>query len=676
MGGREKRRRELLRAVPATAVGLVGLTGVGRADRNRNDTIGSRSRLDEVGVDATVSTPPSFARVGQFSPADPGDSFGNVVGVSGSVAVVGAPNDADPNGRTEDGYGAGSAFVYETSADGWVRTAKLAPDDGDPGDLFGLSVAVSGETIFVGAPSDVRPDDRQTGSVYVFERSDGNWTQRNKLLPDDASDGANFGASVALEGETAVVGSPFEEDSYGDFSGAVYAFEREGGRWNQRRKILPGDDGSGGRFGNSVALAGDTALVGELNYAGLGSAHVLERTDGQWTYQESLRPGNSSESDRFGYSVSVSDDTALVSARKEPGPEGEESGATYVFGRGTDGWTREAKLTPTFSGGWFGTAMDIEGDTALVGTALTGQLYVFRRSDDGWRKRNRIIGDETEPPAEFGGSVALSEGTAFVGGANQVESSDKRKGIAFVYEENLAPTASAGSDLTVEEGTEVTLDATGSTDPDDDSLNYEWTQVSGPSVSVEDAATTTFTAPEVDEETLLYFEVAVDDGSVTETDRMTVTVTDSNASPSADAGPDRTVRAGTTVTLDATGSTDPDGDSLSYAWTQSKGPSVTLSGSDTAEPSFEAPELGTETDFVFQVVVDDGTRSATDTTTVTVSPVETTGEPTERSSTTASAGNTTESDGQGMPGFGIATALTALGGGALWGRMRGEGERE
>ena len=191
---------------------------------------------------------------------------------------------------------------------------------------------------------------------------------------------------------------------------------------------------------------------------------------------------------------------------------------------------------------------------------------------------------------------------------------------------NTLPTANAGDDQTVTEGDTVTLDATGSVDVDGDSLTYQWAQESPdlPTITLSGSTATrpTFTAPEVDTTTDFIFEVSVSDGLATATDTVTITV---NNIPTADAGVDQTITEGDTVTLDATGSVDVDGDSLTYQWAQESPdtPIITLSGSTATRPTFTAPEVDTTTDFIFEVSVSDGLATATDTVTITVNNIPT-----------------------------------------------------
>jgi len=191
-----------------------------------------------------------------------------------------------------------------------------------------------------------------------------------------------------------------------------------------------------------------------------------------------------------------------------------------------------------------------------------------------------------------------------------------------VNADNDAPTAIAGTDQTVNEGDAVTLTGVASTDPEGESLTYTWTQVSGPSVTLSDAsaAQPTFTAPEGLSNSNVQFQLTVSDGTNTSSvDTVTVTVNADNDAPTADAGSNQTVNEGDAVTLTGVASSDPEGESLTYTWTQVSGPSVTLSDASAAQPTFTAPEGLTNTNVQFQLTVSDGTNtSSVDTVTVTV----------------------------------------------------------
>jgi hypothetical protein len=199
-----------------------------------------------------------------------GGAFGESVALSGDVttAVVGAPYEDTP-----DGDSAGSAYVFERTGGSWRQGEALAAEDGDARDFFGGAIALAGDTAVIGAPEDDDPNGADSGSAYVFERTGGSWSQQAKLASNDGDSTDLFGVVVALSGDgtTALVGARVDEDPNGDSAGSAYVFERTGGSWSQRAKLAPGDGESNDVFGRSVALAGDTAFVGTAS----GKAYVF-----------------------------------------------------------------------------------------------------------------------------------------------------------------------------------------------------------------------------------------------------------------------------------------------------------------------------------------------------------------------------------------------------------------
>ena len=188
---------------------------------------------------------------------------------------------------------------------------------------------------------------------------------------------------------------------------------------------------------------------------------------------------------------------------------------------------------------------------------------------------------------------------------------------------NRAPVASAGSNQTADERGTATLDGGASMDPDGDTLFYAWTQVGGPVVTLSDAsaASPTFATPEVPADSVLTFALTVSDGSLTSTATVTVTVRHVNRAPVAAAGEGVTVSPGSFVTLDGLDSYDPDGSRLTYAWTQTDGPTVTLDDASSAKPGFTVPkDIKQDTSLTFKLTVtDDAGSTAVATVTVSVS---------------------------------------------------------
>ncbi len=312
----------------------------------------------------------------------PNDWFGRSVAISGETAIVGANNDDD------NGENSGSAYLFDISdpADP-TQIAKLLPDDGADGDRFGWSVAISGTTVILSAPT---IDGLGSGSAYLFDISDpANPTQIAKLLPDDGADGDWTGWSVAISGTTAVVGAHKHDDN-GTDSGAAYLFDTASGE--QIAKLLPEDGAAHDRFGISVAISGTTVLVGadhlEGEVPGSNSAYLFDVTTGQQIAE--LLPDDGAESNRFGWSAAISGTTAIVGAHSDD-DNGSLSGSAYLFDITTG--QQIARLLPDDGtlNEIFGYSVAISGTTAIAGApwagphgTLFGSAYLFDAAACPW----------------------------------------------------------------------------------------------------------------------------------------------------------------------------------------------------------------------------------------------------------------------------------------------------
>lgn len=350
---------------------------------------------------------------------EPDDIFGAAVAISGDTAVIGAYHDDDL------GTYSGSAYVFVKSGASWVQQAKLLASDGASSAYFGHAVAISGDTIVVGAYGD---DELAgwAGAAYVYVRSNGAWTQQAKLLASDGEYGDQLGIAVALDGDTAILGGN-GDDEMGSQSGSAYVFVRSGATWTQQTKLLAADGTVEDNFGMQVAVDGDTAVIsahGDDDF-GLfsGSAYVFARNGAVWTQQAKLLPGDGAAYDQFGFSVAVSGDTALVGALGDD-VIGSNSGSAYVFVRSGGAWNQQAKLLPSdgADGDSFGGSVAVSGDAALIGAAWddhlgfnSGSAYSFVRSGATWTEQAKLLAGDGAPEDGLGYSVALSGDTAAIG---------------------------------------------------------------------------------------------------------------------------------------------------------------------------------------------------------------------------------------------------------------------
>src|SRR6266542_1368095 len=298
----------------------------------------------------------------------------------------------------------------------FTQHQKLEASDPAAFDGFGFSVAISGETVVVGALFDDGAAGLQQGSAYVFARSGGVWTQQQKLLASDAAAGALFGISVAISGETVVVGAPGD-----DSRGSAYVFARNGGVWSQQQQLLAAGARWGGEaFGGSVAISGETVVVGSGGGGVGGSAYVFARSSGVWSQQQKLRASDAAVADSFGASVAISGETVVVGAIGDDGAAGRDQGSAYVFARSGGVWTQQQKLeaSDAAANDLFGLSVAISGETIVVGAPFDagaagnsqGSAYVFARSGGVWSQQQKLEASDAALGDQFGFSVAVSGG--------------------------------------------------------------------------------------------------------------------------------------------------------------------------------------------------------------------------------------------------------------------------
>ncbi|NIR35974.1 MAG: hypothetical protein GWN79_05675, partial [Actinobacteria bacterium] len=285
---------------------------------------------------------------------------------------MGAAKDADL------GSASGSAYVFRRNdggADGWGQLRKLTASDGAADDEYGKSVAISGDTVLIGAwhEADAGSD---SGAAYVVTLAGCDWTEVDKPVAGDGAADDHFGLAVALDGDQALIGAPDDDDA-GAGSGAAYLFQRNTGgvdTWGQVKKLTASDAAAGDSFGTAVALHGDLAVVGAPagdagGTADTGTAYVFERNQGgadNWGEVTELTASDAALSDAFGTSVALDIDHVVVGA---PGDDG-ATGAIYVFERnqgGSDAWGQVQKRTAAdaAAGDELGAAVGLSLDTIV-----------------------------------------------------------------------------------------------------------------------------------------------------------------------------------------------------------------------------------------------------------------------------------------------------------------------
>ena len=386
----------------------------------------------------------------------PSAFFGSGVAVSGDTVIAGA---AEENAGGAD---AGAAYVFQRNqggADNWGEVKKVIATDAQAGDWFGRSLALSGDTAIVGAyHEDAAGAD--AGAAYVLQRDQGganNWGELKKLIASDAQANDLFGLSMAVDGDTAIVGAP-NEDAGGSLAGAAYIFHRdEGGanNWGEVTKLTASDAQPNVQFGLSVAVSGDTAFVGapdeEAGGKDAGAVYVFQRDQGgadNWGEVAKLAASDAQPHDVFGNSVAANGDTTIVGAAGED-QVGGNTGAAYLFQRdqgGPDNWGEVTKLTASDAdtSDAFGISVAVSGDNAIVGALRedeggfnAGAAYYFRRDQggpDNWGEVAKLTASDAASGAVFGLSVAVSADTAVIGAPSDNAGGNLDAGAAYVFD--------------------------------------------------------------------------------------------------------------------------------------------------------------------------------------------------------------------------------------------------
>ncbi|MCP4612294.1 MAG: hypothetical protein GY845_26660 [Planctomycetes bacterium] len=294
---------------------------------------------------------------------------------------------------------------------------KLTALDGAAGDNFGYSVSISGDYTIVGAPGLYKNKDR-FGSAYIFKREGTSWIQQAKLTIATGTLGGRFGESVSIDGDYAIVGYPCRR---GNDSGYVYIYKREGSNWTQVARLYGSVGRQNDRLGASVSISGDYVIAGAVNtdivdenrFPRRGCAFIFHRTGTSWIEQAVLIDLGSGR-DEFGGSVSISGDYAVAASELNHDPYRNLSGAAYVYKREGTSWTEQAKLRASDGSvsDSFGRTISISGDYIIVGAV--DSTYIFKRDGTNWTEQTKLTGLE----GSEGGPVLIHGDYIIVGAPN------------------------------------------------------------------------------------------------------------------------------------------------------------------------------------------------------------------------------------------------------------------
>lgn len=384
--------------------------------------------LDDAGATYPLDVDPLVAVIEAKIPTpdnQPNDQFGYGLAFSGNTVVVGVPKSDD------FGTDSGAGYVFVRQSPGvWVQQGpKILPADGRPGQWFGFSVALSGDTAVFTAPFD-NDGGFAAGAAYVFVRNGNVWSQQAKLRPADNVSGDVFGISGAIHIDRVVIGAHGADDTQNGYeSGAAYSFTRSAGVWTQEQKLVAPDGEENELFGATVAVSAAAIGVGAVYDDDLGfhsgSMYMYGLNGPTWVQKQKLLAPNGAAGDLFSYWAAISSDKMIVSAALyDDGVPNSDYGAAFVYINIADSWVLEQKLVANDRkpGDWFGSHVAIENNSVMVGAQQTdefgvdsGSAYWYNRTNGVWTLRHKLLPQPGAQGDRFGWTVGVSGNLAAVG---------------------------------------------------------------------------------------------------------------------------------------------------------------------------------------------------------------------------------------------------------------------
>jgi hypothetical protein len=406
------------------------------------------------------------------------DNFGYSVNIAGDYAIVGAYMEGEDASGGSTLSEAGSAYIFYNNGGSWVQQQKIVASDRAANDWFGRSVAISGDYAIVGANGEaIDASNTAAGSAYIFAKDQGgvnNWGQVQKIVASDRAANDNFGWSVAISGDYAIVGAYLEDhDASGgstmSSAGSAYIFAKDQGginNWGQVQKIVASNRAFSDWFGYSVAISGDYAVVGANrededasggNYlTDAGSAYIFAKDQGgvnNWGQVLKIVASDRESSDYFGRSVAISGNYAIVGADLEDiDAINREAGSAYIFYKDQDGinnWGEVQKIVASDRAvlDRFGYSVSISGDYAIVGAyqedhdasggnslVNAGSAYIFYNNGGSWQQQQKIVASDRAGGDGFGWSAAISGNYAIVGAyMEDIDVSNVDAGAAYLF---------------------------------------------------------------------------------------------------------------------------------------------------------------------------------------------------------------------------------------------------
>ncbi len=349
---------------------------------------------------------------------DQGESFATSTAISGNVAVIRAPHQSDYYGEQ------GAADIYSRDSNGnWTWQQELSDNYDGP-------IAIDGNTLVIGAPSQAFGDNHYQGAAYIYVKSGDTWTEQAELadLVNGKADDF-FGESVAISSDTVLIGASRIDGN----AGCVFVYVRSGTTWTRQAKLTVSATPAGNYVGEVVALRGDTALINGPYLSGdAGSAYIFQRSGTTWTQKKKLIASDGATGDSFGTTLALSDRAALVGAVQKQIGLNVDQGRVYIFS-GSD-WNTESTIDSPVGTtyGYFGSSIAVDGKRLVIGEDGQSSAYIFYLDQGNWSLQSSVMG---APFSNFGTSASASDGTVIIGAISDGNGSN-HGGRAYIFQDD------------------------------------------------------------------------------------------------------------------------------------------------------------------------------------------------------------------------------------------------
>ena len=341
----------------------------------------------------------------QTNDQDNDDGLGSSIAVDGNTAIVGAPGHSG-------GSNLGAAYIFTQTADGWTQAQQLVMPVPLPSAQFGVSVAISGEYAVVGAWFDGPSSGERNGAAHVYHRLNGSWVHEVQLTASDGAFFDGFGFTVAMDNDLIAIGAPVKSsggDPDFDNAGAVYLFRHDGTQWAEEQKLISPNAIQDGAFGTAISCDANRVLIGAPGET-VGEAYLYAYGATGWTLTTTIDDLTPSDYKQFGSSVGLSDTIVVIGAESADSGTG-NVGAAYVYHYDGSSWMNRATLKPSV--GWstprFGDALTLDGDRVTISN------FLFERSGSSWSETARLPASSPEVESSSRYSSALSGNSIIVG---------------------------------------------------------------------------------------------------------------------------------------------------------------------------------------------------------------------------------------------------------------------